>query len=95
MIWGALQAYEYSMRKDTQYLRLAKDLAMWFFGSNPAKQNMYDAATGRGYDGIQSPTEINRNAGAESTIESLLSLQQLERMGVYFDQQTNSFRDIQ
>jgi hypothetical protein len=95
MIWAALQAYEHSSRKDSQYLRLAEDLAMWFFGSNPAKQNMYDASTGRGYDGIQSPTEINRNAGAESTIECLLSLQQLESMGVYFDQQKNSFREIQ
>ena len=36
---------------------------------------MYDPATGRCYDGINSPVDINRNSGAESTIEALLALQ--------------------
>ena len=51
--------------------------ASWFTGSNPAKVPMYDASTGRTFDGIDgpSPVKLNRNAGAESTIEALLALQ--------------------
>jgi hypothetical protein len=41
---------------------------------------MYDPKSGRTFDGIGSPEEINLNSGAESTIEALLSLQALERM---------------
>jgi hypothetical protein len=77
MIWAALKAYE--MTEDKKYLKLAKDLGEWFTGQNPAKFPMYDAATGRGYDGINAPDQINKNAGAESTIESLLSMQELEK----------------
>lgn len=53
-------------------------LATWFFGNNPAKLAMYDPATGRTFDGINAPTDVNRNSGAESTIEALLSLQAVE-----------------
>jgi hypothetical protein len=35
---------------------------------------MYSPETGRGYDGITSHSEMNRNSGAESTIEALLTL---------------------
>jgi multiple sugar transport system substrate-binding protein len=37
---------------------------------------MYDTATGRTFDGLRGPTagEVNRNSGAESTIEALLAL---------------------
>ncbi len=80
MIWASLKAYE--ITKDEKYLSLAKDLAAWFSGANPANTPMYDPATGRGYDGISSPDQINKNSGAESTIESLLSLQALEEYEV-------------
>src|SRR5215217_3769978 len=38
---------------------------------------MYDPATGRVFDGINGPVSwrVNRNSGAESTIEGLMSLQ--------------------
>lgn len=49
---------------------------------------MFDISTGRGFDGINSAAEINRNAGAESTIESLLAIQALEKHGLYFDPQS-------
>ncbi len=39
---------------------------------------MYDPSSGRTYDGIGSQKDINRNAGAESTIEGLLALQALD-----------------
>ncbi len=77
MVWASLKAYE--ITKDEKYLSLAKDLAAWFSGANPANTPMYDPQTGRGYDGISSPDQINKNSGAESTIESLLSLQALEK----------------
>ena len=54
---------------------LAEQFIGWFSGNNRANRMMYDPATGRCYDGIDSPDAINRNSGAESTIEALLVLQ--------------------
>ncbi|RPJ00535.1 MAG: hypothetical protein EHM39_04690, partial [Chloroflexi bacterium] len=50
--------------------------ASWFFGNNMAGVPVYDPETGRSFDGIEGPAEwrVNRNAGAESTIEALLAL---------------------
>ena len=39
---------------------------------------MYDPKTGRGYDGIINKNKINKNAGAESTIETLATLVEIE-----------------
>lgn len=62
---------------DSRYAVYAGLTASWFSGANPAGVAMYDARTGRTFDGIDgpSPIKLNRNAGAESTIESLLALQ--------------------
>jgi hypothetical protein len=76
MVWAALKAYDVTGEK--KYLTMARELASWFSGNNPAKAVMYDPATGRGFDGISSPDQINKNAGAESTIEALLTVQALE-----------------
>ncbi|MCH7573792.1 MAG: hypothetical protein IIA59_01580 [Candidatus Marinimicrobia bacterium] len=54
---------------------LARRLLGWFQGDNHANRAMYDPQTGRCYDGINSPVEVNLNSGAESTIEALLALQ--------------------
>jgi hypothetical protein len=94
MIHAALLAHALSGEEDQKYLDLAAELAMWFFGKNPANAIMYDPATGRGYDGINSPTEINKNSGAESTIESLLALQALEMYGMYYDADQKQFKRI-
>lgn len=75
MIFSAIAAFE--ITGDEKYLLLANELAKWFVGQNIAKTVMYDPKTGRGYDGIISDSLINKNAGAESTIESLLSIQAL------------------
>lgn len=77
MVWSALQAYEVTGRK--KYARLAGKLAGWFFGNNPAGAPMYSPETGRCYDGIIGAGEVNRNSGAESTIEALLALQEVLR----------------
>ena len=62
---------------DEKYARYGGLAASWLFGNNMAGVQMYDPATGRVFDGINGPTEwrVNRNSGAESTIEGLLSLQ--------------------
>lgn len=78
MIFAALEAYD--LTGDPSFLKTARQLARWLSGDNPARQQMYDPKSGRTFDGIGSPEEINRNSGAESTIEALLSLQALERI---------------
>jgi multiple sugar transport system substrate-binding protein len=62
---------------DPRYAVFAGLAAGWFLGANPARLSMYDEKTGRTFDGIDGPTpvRVNRNAGAESTIEALLALQ--------------------
>jgi hypothetical protein len=76
MILAAAEAYR--ITGDKAFWETATQLASWFSGNNPAKQAMYDPATGRCFDGIGSATEVNRNAGAESTIEALLALQAVD-----------------
>jgi len=77
MIWAALEAYDQT--KDAKYANLAAQLTSWFLGKNTANSPMYDQATGRGYDGIGQNGQVNRNAGAESTIESLWTFQRIEQ----------------
>ncbi len=62
--------------EEPKYRVLAGLAAAWFLGSNRAGITMYDAATGRTLDGLGGPSfdQVNRNSGAESTIESLLAL---------------------
>lgn len=76
MIWAYLEAFK--VTGDAKYLGLAARESLWFVKSNPAEAVMYDAHTGRGYDGINSAEEYNKNAGAESTIEALLAIQELQ-----------------
>ena len=77
MVFASLKAYE--ITGDQEYATLAKSLGTWFFGKNQAGQKMYDVSSGRTFDGIVSPIEVNRNSGAESTIEALLALQALDK----------------
>ncbi len=66
----------YDATGDEAYARDAGIAASWLFGNNMAGVPMYDPETGRCFDGIDgpSPQRINRNAGAESTIEALYAL---------------------
>jgi hypothetical protein len=54
--------------------RLAEVAGAWYFGLNAAHKAVYDMGTGRASDGISAEGSINRNAGAESTIHTLLSM---------------------
>jgi len=66
---------------EERYARYAGLAASWFLGNNMAGVPMYDAETGRCFDGIDgpSPSRVNRNAGAESTVEALYALMQVDR----------------
>jgi multiple sugar transport system substrate-binding protein len=59
-----------------RYAVLAGLTAGWFLGANRPGITMYDTATGRTLDGLggASADDVNRNSGAESTIEALLAL---------------------
>jgi hypothetical protein len=77
LVWAALEAYDQT--KEARYADLAAQLSGWFLGANPAGVKMYDSTAGRCFDGITSATNVNRNAGAESTIEALWAFQQMEK----------------
>jgi multiple sugar transport system substrate-binding protein len=64
---------------ERKYAVFAGLVASWFLGANPAHVSMFDEKTGRTFDGIDGPTplRVNRNAGAESTIEALLALRRV------------------
>lgn len=66
---------------ERRYAVLAGLAAAWLLGANPAGVAMYDETTGRTFDGIDGPSPelVNRNSGAESTIEALLALQAATR----------------
>jgi multiple sugar transport system substrate-binding protein len=62
---------------DWRYAAMAGLAAGWFLGGNPARAPMYDQ--GRIYDGVDDDGRINRNSGAESTVEGLLALAAVSR----------------
>lgn len=72
MIFALLEAYE--VTSDKTYAIKAGRVAQWFIGKNPAFEVMYDPHRGIFYDGIENEKLVNKNSGAESTIEGLLSL---------------------
>jgi hypothetical protein len=72
MIFALLEAYE--ITSDSSYAIKAGKVAKWFTGENPAKTVMYNPHTGIFFDGIENKNLVNKNSGAESTIEGLLSL---------------------
>lgn len=63
---------------DVRYAKMAGLAASWLTGNNVALVPMYDPASGRGYDGLASGGIVNWNAGAESTIEALYSILEVE-----------------
>jgi hypothetical protein len=75
---GLVRLYEATGER--KYAVMAGLAASWFSGNNVAGVAMYDGATGRGYDGINSADSVNRNAGAESTIEALMTVLEIEQV---------------
>ena len=77
MALGLLYLYEATHRNE--YLVMAGLAGSWLTGNNPARSPVYDPATGRCLDGIRDSTTLNLNSGAESTIEALAMLLEVER----------------
>lgn len=79
-------AEAYRITRNFRYIIMVRQAAGWFAGKNPAGKVMWDPATGRCFDGIISNEKINLNSGAESTIEALLTLQAIEKLGIDINQ---------
>jgi hypothetical protein len=77
MVFACLSAY--AVTKDSKYAHMAGEIACWLLGKNITGKAMYNPENGRCFDGINSPTEINLNSGAESTIEALLTILEIEK----------------
>ncbi len=78
MVSATAEAYGYS--KNNNHLTLAKNFASWLSGSNDAGIAIYNRDSGICFDGIVSASQVNKNSGAESTIESLLILLEMEKL---------------
>ncbi|MCI0513850.1 hypothetical protein L0128_11610 [candidate division KSB1 bacterium] len=68
----------YQATGDEKYAKLAGLAASWLLGNNVARTTMYDSTSGRSFDGINDSTSVNFNAGAESTIEALYTLIEIQ-----------------
>lgn len=75
MVFAAIDAYK--LTNDEQYATMAGRIAAWFWGNNSASAYMYATGTGICYDAIATGNVVNRNSGAESTIEALLTMQRV------------------
>ena len=72
----------YNITKDSSYASIAGEIASWFLGNNITESQMYFPSSGICYDGINSQNTINKNSGAESTIEALLTLLAIEKNSI-------------
>ncbi|HYJ64539.1 MAG TPA: hypothetical protein VEV62_12400 [Parafilimonas sp.] len=73
IVTAAAEAYH--LTGENKYADIAGHLAAWFLGANNAGTIMYSISTGICFDGIRSATSVNKNSGAESTIEALLTME--------------------
>ncbi|MDT4988675.1 MAG: hypothetical protein QOI74_2769 [Micromonosporaceae bacterium] len=64
----------------------------WFTGDNDARTEMFDPATGGGYDGLQA-TGRNANQGAESTLALVSTLQHRQRFASLVGATTGKVQD--
>lgn len=80
MVFACLEAYR--ITNDEMYAKQAGEIACWLFGDNIDNAQMYFPQTGICYDGITNKNTVNRNSGAESTIEALLILQAVEQNSI-------------
>ena len=65
--------------REIKYAKMAGLAASWFTGNNQANVPMYDPPTGRCFDGLGGDGQLNYNSGAESTIEALYAILEVER----------------
>ena len=77
MVWASLEANR--ITGQIKYAETAGEIALWLLGKNAARTPIYDPVSGRCFDGIEDPENVNQNSGAESTIEALLTLLEVEQ----------------
>jgi hypothetical protein len=77
MISASIEAYV--LTNSAKYADISGHLAAWFLGANDAHKIMYSVTTGRCFDALQSSSGVNINSGAESTIEALLAMENVEK----------------
>ncbi len=77
MVFASLGAYK--LTGEEFYARQAAEMTCWLLGKNIAGKALYDPQSGRCYDGIDSADKINFNSGAESTVEALLTILEIEK----------------
>jgi hypothetical protein len=77
MVLAAAEAYR--LTSDEKYAEIAGRAAAWYAGGNEAGLSIYSKDAGRCYDALTSASSVNKNSGAESTIEALLCLQNVEK----------------
>ena len=87
MVWASLKAYE--ITGNNKYAERAGLIGSWLFGNNNAQKQMYFPQTGICFDGINDASSVNKNSGAESTIECLLSLIKIEENGTALNKLKN------
>jgi hypothetical protein len=76
MVFAAAGAY--AATGLAKYADIAGHLAAWLLGANAGGVVMYNISTGVCYDGLSAGGNANLNSGAESTIEALLTLEEVE-----------------
>ncbi len=82
-VTAATEAYE--ITHDQKYKTLACILSSWFFGNNTSKTDFYSEETGICFDGTIDSIGVNKNSGAESTVEALLTMVELHKIDANFD----------
>jgi hypothetical protein len=80
MVWASLAAYRLTHQE--RFARQAGEIACWLLGKNISNLALYDPKTGRCYDGINARNVVNLNSGAESTIEALLTILEIEKHSI-------------
>jgi len=80
IVVGLLRLYDAT--RNESYLKMAGLAASWLFGNNIAHQQMYNSISGVCFDGIMDSLTFNRNSGAESTIEALHTLIEIDKYPV-------------
>ncbi|PIS30497.1 MAG: hypothetical protein COT43_01565 [Candidatus Marinimicrobia bacterium CG08_land_8_20_14_0_20_45_22] len=73
-LYSGIQAFA-DLSGKNRYHQFAARIFNWFGGGNLARAQMYWPETGVTSDGIDEDKKVNRNSGAESTIEGLLAQQ--------------------
>ena len=86
MVFAALEAYD--IAGDQKYAMAAANYAGWLFGDNIMNAQIYFYETGVCFDGLNENI-LNKNSGAESTIEALLLLQEIERYKIAYTRLIN------